>query len=314
MRTTYTGGSLAGEPTEEGDAFTNNVILGATTAPIPNTGESGDATVTDHSSVSQNSLQLTFTKEIQPRANPQNCGANTYAPSDGLSPPQITFQTGDQICFELTVTFPPFNATVNPTVTDFLPPNLGYVAGSATLGPDNTVPADQVSLSTASGGPVWRLGANQPNGTRIVGAALVFQVRLAATVNAPAPGDGAASYQNISKLELQNSTGSVDSFRANAGFNVDPAPAVSILKGVDSVNGQPAGGNPPNVDHVQVAEGDQVIFRVDVTNPATSDVPVHTLRVWDVLANGIRCADVSAIGNGGVCSDPGNPGQPGPPE
>jgi large repetitive protein len=310
MRTTFTGGPLAGEPTAEGDTFTNNVTLSATTTPIPNTGESGDATVTDHSSVSQTSVQLAFTKEIQPRATPQNCSANTYAPSDSLSPSQMTFRTGDQICFELTVTFPPFNATVNPTVDDFLPSNLDYVAGSATLGPENTLPADQVSLSTASGAPVWTLGASEPNGTRTVAPTLVFQVRLAATVNTPAPGGSSASYQNISKLVVQNSTGSADSFRSNAGFNVDPAPAVSILKGVDSVNGQPAGGNPPNVDHVQVAEGDQVVFRVDVTNPATSDVSVHTLQVWDVLASGIHCAQVSAISDSGVCTDPGSPGQP----
>jgi large repetitive protein len=312
MRTTYTGGPLAGQPTAEGDRFTNNVDLSATTDPRSDTttGESGSATVTDHSSASQASLQLTFTKEMQPRATPQDCTANTYAPSGSLSPSQTTFQTGDHICFELTVDFPPFNATVDPVVADFLPSNLDYVDGSATLGPDNTVPSGEVQLSTTSGGLVWTLGALLSGGEHLVAAGSVFEVRYEATVNTPAPGSTAASYQNIAKLTAQNSTGQIRAFRATSGFQVDPAPAVSILKGVYTINGQPAGGNPPNVDHQPVVQGDQVVFRVDVTNPATSDVPVHTAHTWDVLADGIRCADVSAISDGGVCTDPGDPGQP----
>lgn len=310
MRTVYTGGSLAGRPTAEGDTFTNHVDLTATTNPRPGTGESGAATVTDHSSVTQSSLHVTFTKQIQPRATPQDCDADTYALSDGLSPDQITFQKGDRICFELTVTSPPFNSTVNPEVADFLPSNLSYVPGSQHTGPDNTLPADEISFSAASGDPVWTLGATQPDGTRIVGPHQVFQVRFAAIVDTPAPGTTAASYENLGKLEAQNSNGTVGAFRSEAAFRVDPAPAVSIQKGVQSVNGQPAGGNPPNVDHQQVAEGDQVVFRVDVSNPAASAVPVHTVKTWDVLAAGITCADVSTISDGGTCTNPGDPGQP----
>jgi large repetitive protein len=313
MRTIYTGGSLAGRPTAEGDSFTNNVALTATTNPRTDTttGESGAATVTDESSATQTSLHVTFNKEIQPRAVPQDCSANTYAPSDTLTAAQTTFQKGDQICFEITVDSPPFNSTVNPEVSDFLPANLTYVAGSETPGPDNSLPANQIVFSSSGTQLEWVLGAAQPDGTRIVGPDLVFQVRFAATVNAAAPGSSPASYQNLAKLQAQNSNGDVGAFRANAAFQVDPPPAVAIQKGVYTINGLPAGGNPPNVDHQQVVEGDQVVFRIDVSNPATSSVSVHSAQTWDVLPNGIRCADISAITpNDGVCTDPGSPDQP----
>ena len=95
-----------------------------------------------------------------------------------------------------------------------------------------------------------------------------------------------------------------------------PAPPLGLVKGVGSVNGVPAGLNPPNRDHVQVQEGDAVVFRVDVTNngtaPTQTNYPVHTIAVWDVLAPGITCADVPAglISNSGICTDPGSPSQP----
>ncbi len=53
-----------------------------------------------------------------------------------------------------------------------------------------------------------------------------------------------------------------------------------------------------------------VVFRVDVANPPTSTSAVQSVQTWDALAPGITCADVSAISAGGVCTDPGDPGQP----
>ena len=52
MRTTYTGGSLAGEPTATGDTFTKTAEEVGTSTPIPRASDNAPTTVTDTSSVS----------------------------------------------------------------------------------------------------------------------------------------------------------------------------------------------------------------------------------------------------------------------
>jgi large repetitive protein len=313
MRTTYTGGALAGEPTATGDTFTNNVSMTGLSTPIAGTGETGLATVTDTSSVTQQTAGGTFSKEIQPRVTNQDCSADTYASSSSLTPAQTTFQKGDRICFEITVEFPPDNPTLNPVISDFLPVNSDYEAGSATV-TSATKPAYQISFDesgAADGELQWTLGNPLPDGDRDVPAGAVFQVRFSVTVTgAASPGGPALGSANLAKATATNSSGQVVAFRSDATFSVDPAPPVAITKGVQSVNSLPAGGNPPNVDHVQVQEGDVVVFRVDVSNPGGSPSAVQSVQTWDALPPGIRCADVSAISAGGVCTDPGKPGQP----
>ena len=57
-----------------------------------------------------------------------------------------------------------------------------------------------------------------------------------------------------------------------------------------------------------------VTFRVDVTNTGSAAnqnaVPIQSPDVWDVLPVDITCADISAISDGGQCTDPGDGGQP----
>ena len=71
--------------------------------------------MTDHSSATQTSLNIASPRRSSPGSSPQDCSADTYAPSDTLTPAQTTFDKGDRICFELTATFRRINATVNPT-------------------------------------------------------------------------------------------------------------------------------------------------------------------------------------------------------
>ncbi len=310
MRTTFTGGALAGDPTATGDTFTNTATEVGTSTPIPGSFDTAPTTVTDSSSVTQTSGGGTLSKLIQPRVAEQNCADDTYAKPSAA---ETTFEKGDRICFEITAGFASPNDTVNPVVTDFLPLNTSLEPGSVVVGPDNTLPDNQINLdeSLAADGVLhWALGAPQESGELAVAAGSVFQVRFSVIVTSAASGSVPEASANFAKLQAQNSDGTITDLRDLVAFNVDPAPPVSILKGVDSVNGQPAGGNPPNVDHVQVKEGDVVVFRVDVTNPASSTSAVQSVQTWDALASGITCADVTAITDGGVCTDPGNPDQP----
>ncbi len=317
MRDTYTGGALAGAPTVAGDTFTNRASEAGTSTPVPGTGETGDNPFRDSTSATQTSPAGTLAKLIEPRANPQDCAAGTYADPRTLTAAQLGFLKGDRVCFQITVPFAAATQTRNPVLTDFLPDGTAYEAGSFVLGPANTVPNGEVRFDetgAADGNLTWTLGAPEPDGSLAVPAGSVFQARFSVLITAAAPGPAPDKTGNIAKLRTENSSGQAVSLRSEADFSIAPAPPVAVLKGVQSVDGQPVGGNPPNVDGVQVVEGDTVVFRVDVTNGGSAananDQPVHTLRLWDVLPPGIRCAQVSAISDGGACTDPGDPGQP----
>ncbi len=85
------------------------------------------------------------------------------------------------------------------------------------------------------------------------------------------------------------------------------------MKGVASVNGGPA--NPPDTDNVEVRDGDVVTYRLDLHNDGSTAndnaVDVLSPEVWDVLpARASLCSDISAISDGGVCTDPGDAAQP----
>jgi uncharacterized repeat protein (TIGR01451 family)/fimbrial isopeptide formation D2 family protein len=317
MRDTYTGGALAGETTVAGDSFTNNASETATTTPRLGTGETGPLPVTDSTSVTQTSTGGSLTKLIQPRTAVQNCSDDTYADSTTLTPLQTAFLAGDRVCFEITAPFAPDNETRNPIIADFLPAGTSYEAGSFVLGPANNVPSAEVhfdATDAAAGNLTWTLGAPQPDGSLIVPLGSVFQARFSVVVTAPAPGPLPDKTGNLVKLHAVNSAGNAQSLRAMAPFLIAAAPPVAITKGVDSINGLPAAGNPPNTDHLQVQEGDSVVFRVDVSNEGSllnlNAQTVHSVQVWDALPADIRCAQVSNITNGGTCTDPGDVGHP----
>ncbi|SDI92432.1 conserved repeat domain-containing protein [Frankineae bacterium MT45] len=313
MRSVFTGGAVAGQPTVAGDAFTNTVSETAITTPIPATPESGQATITDNSSATLASGGGVLIKQIQPRTAVQDCAANSYIDSDAPTAP-TTFMKGDRICFQIELDYSATNPTRNSIVSDILPLDLAYEAGSFVVGPGNTLPAGQINFTSGTDEVTWQLGADQPDGSKVVAPGSVFVARFSAIVTAAAPGTALLATHNDVKARANNTAGDAGARRASAYFNIAPAAAVGITKGVASVNGAAAGAGGPNVDHVLVREGDQVVFRVDVTNNSPTSEPgggaIQSVNAWDVLPAGITCTQISAITDGGVCTNPGAAGQP----
>ena len=314
MRTVYTGGPEAGLPVVAGDSFTNTASQTSTTTPIPNTGEIGPRSVTDPTSATQSTPTESLTKEIAPRVVPMTCAAASYGPSATPVPANLTFAKGDRVCFQITATFSSTAQTRNPVIADFLPDNMTYEPASFAVGPQDTVPSDQVLFDEATavsdGTLTWILGAQQANGVYLLKNA-VFQAQFSAIVTASAAGPAPDKSGNIVKMRVENTAGVARSLRAGVNFAIAPAPA-SVVKGVAAVNGVT---NPGGGDNVQVKEGDVVTFHVDLPNasdPATNP-PATTMsdqQVWDVLPLGITCAAVSAMSNAGTCYNPGAAGQP----
>lgn len=308
-RTTYTGGALAGRPPAAGDTFTNRAREQATTTPVPATGVTGTQTVRDATSATQTTSFGTLAKTVAARATPMTCADATF----GTTTP--VFLPGDRACFEVRVPFSTTNQTRNAVVTDFLPENTTYEAGSVTYPASNTVDTSQIafdSAGAASGALSWKVGAARPDGTTEVPVGKVFVARFSVIVTGAVAGPAPDKTGNIVKLRTANSRDNARSSRDAVDFRLAAAPPVSITKGVESVNG--GAGNPANVDNVQVKQGDAVRYRLDFANGGTSananDVPVSDVEIWDVLPAGVACARVSAVSGGGTCTDPGGAGHP----
>lgn len=308
-RTVYTGGSLAGQPIAAGDSFTNNATELGTSTPVAATGYTGNQPVTDSTRATQTTNLGTLTKTVSARANNLSCAGATYGKTNPV------YRKGDRVCFEITASFSGENQTRNAVLTDFLPLNTSFDAGSVSYPAANTVDPGSITLDTsnsANGVISWKVGA--PNGgSTNVPIGNTFVADFSAIVTKAAVGPAPDKPGNLIKLRTVNSSGVASSLRDLANFQIAAPPPLGLTKGVASVNGSTP-VNPANTDHVQVKEGDSVVFRVDATNNGTAgngnNIPITSSTEWDVLPSGIGCAVVSAISDGGACTNPGDPGQP----
>ena len=109
MRTTYTGGGSAGDPTSSGDSFTNTAHLTATTVPAPGVdppAPTGPVTVGDDSSATLVADGPSLQKSILPQATPMACGTTGDGYVHDPTPAQSTFSEGDRVCFKIRVAVP----------------------------------------------------------------------------------------------------------------------------------------------------------------------------------------------------------------
>ncbi len=307
MRATYAGGGLAGTPTSAGDSFTNRAVEAGTSTPVAATGFTGNLPVTDPTSATQRAGGGSLAKAVAARATPMDCNTAAYG---AVNP---TFAEGDRMCFQISAPFSTAVQTESPVVTDFLPLNTSYEDGSITYPAPNNIPTGDIAFDSTGGALTWTLGSSASD-PREVDPGAVFVAQFSVLVTGSAPGPAPDKTGNIVKLRTVNSAGEAASLRAEANFQIAAAPPVAITKGVASVDGAPAGGNPADTDHLGVREGSSVGYRVDVTNNGSlansNALAVSNVIVWDVLPAGIACTNVPTVNDSGVCTDPVDAGQP----
>lgn len=334
-RSFYQSNGADTTPTLAGDTYVNSAtfsagtdatcVLGGNADPVPDptctsggapiysgetAAETGIANATNASTASQNTPEPTVAKRIAlppPAGQAVDCSTATYISTDTNPPP--TYQKGDEVCFQLEVDFPPGVQTKNPVVTDFLPPNSTYVNGSAVVLPGNTVTQSLDTSNAGSGVLTWTLGDLNADGNYYAGPGQVFLVDLAVTPTAdPSVGNTFDLTGNLMKFTAVNTAGQSLSERDQAEYDLS-WPLLGLVKGVEQVvRGATTVAGPfgfgSNVDNVQVEDGDQVTFRVDLTN--TGFEPAQNVQVEDNLPAQLQCAtDVSAISNGGACNGAG---------
>ncbi len=318
MNATYQGttgtGTGAGVPTAAGDSFLNTVtIAGTTTGLTP--GDLAVKAVTDDSSAGLGSDGPEISKKVLERPTPGSTAvACDAAPGAYVDAPTPTYQVGDRVCFELTVTFSTGAKTRNAQITDFVPVGTRY--DSFVLAPGSTVAVTPVA-GTQSATPLvadplpaaWNLGSSEGGADLFVPKGATLTMYVSAVIDSRSAGTAVDITANLMKYRQETTAGGVLALRDQVDYRVAPTPAVLLAKTIGSVNGTaPAAPN----DNVVVKEGDVVTYAVDVSGAPTNLFDVENVVVWDALPAGYDCATwtVAGITAGGVCLNPGDAGYP----
>lgn len=307
-----------GQPTSANDDFTNHATISGTSTPRTDTNspDSDPVTVYDDSSATIASSSPTLTKLRMSNASTMTCSDDPadYTVSKS-SDSDDSFAEGDRVCFLLVVDFPRGIDTRNAQLTDFLPTNLTYES-SKEISPGGLV--SSIAPTTPTSYVIWDLGSGSP---RTVARGTVLEIVVSAIVTSTSPLTSASDptsldTENLAKFRYTNSAGLSDSLRDWVGVTTDPAPAIGITKGVESIDSTDVdtGSTPHNVDGSTVHGGSEVTFRIDLQNLSTTGQvnaePIASPDVWDVLPAGITCAAITNISNQGSCYDAGATGRP----
>lgn len=297
------------KPILTGDSWTNGVeILGqdfarcAPNDPICTLGqpkifteEAEGTDDTDVSSASQEAGGVTIDKSVREDTGgvvPADC-EGTYV--QGIAAPLPRYAPGDKICWQLRVDFASELFAGEPSVTDFLPPNEKFITGSAQkVQPPNTVEST-LDESEAEGGALeWTLGNSVESGSK------VWEWRFATEMQTSLESKPADITGNLMKFTYSNTEGETFPLRDRAEIEREE-PELKLLKGVYSVGGVPAGGNPKNQNASGAHGGEKVKYRLDLEN--VGNLVAENIELWDRLPAGIECSDLvgGSISNGGEC-------------
>jgi uncharacterized repeat protein (TIGR01451 family)/fimbrial isopeptide formation D2 family protein len=220
------------------------------------------------------------------------CATATYV----KAPTVPAFHPGDTVCWKLRITFPGTLDTDAQTIADYLPPGSKYVAGSDKPHGENNVEATLNESGVADGVLTWTAkNATVPAGGQVFERVIATEV---APVGNIVDGDLKG---NLLKFSSANTPGESEALRAEANYEIT-VPVIGLVKGVEEVvrGGTTVDGpNGENVDHVEVEEGDEVTYRVDLENTGGQDA--ENVEVWDVLPADYSCSEVTGISEAGQC-------------
>jgi uncharacterized repeat protein (TIGR01451 family)/fimbrial isopeptide formation D2 family protein len=226
---------------------------------------------------------------------PENCSGNYV---EGTSAPFPLYSPGDEICWTLRVKFAAKLYAGAPVVTDFIPTDEEYVPGSALAAEAPKAPEGENTLGSTfneaaaiAGEPLeWTLGKAVESGAQ------VFEWRFKTKVKKEAQTRPEEITGNLMKFVYGNSLGETFPLRDRAEVEREE-PELALEKGITNVGGKTVVGGPKS--GVTVGGGEVVTYQLNVKNTGTEEA--EETEIWDVLPEGIGCAEVSEISAAGIC-------------
>ncbi|WCB95409.1 hypothetical protein DSM104299_04152 [Baekduia alba] len=212
------------------------------------------------------------------------------------------YHPGDRVCWWVQVKFPSAVDTTPQALADFLPASADYEAGSEAAGPGHNV-TSTLDDSAAAADKVLRwtvTGSSVPSGNKVFSRVFSTVARPPGT---PATGDITG---NLLKFSSTDTPGVSTSLRDQADYVLD-TPEVGLTKGVATVvrgGSTVVGPLGPDNDNIAVQGGDEVTYRVDITNSGAQDAT--GVEVRDILPVDYQCPLAPGpISDGGTCVDGG---------
>jgi uncharacterized repeat protein (TIGR01451 family)/fimbrial isopeptide formation D2 family protein len=252
------------------------------------------AAIDDVSDAAQTATDPVIDKKVA--ASGTDCSLATYVDT------VPHYHPGDRVCWWVHVTFPSAVDTTPQALADFLPASADYEAGSEAAGPgDNVTSTLDDSAAAADKVLRWTVsGSSVPSGSKVFSR--VFST-IARPPGTPATGDITG---NLLKFSSTDTPGVSTSLRDEANYVID-TPEVGLTKGVSKVvrgGSTVVGPLAPDNDNIAVQGGDQVTYRVDVTNSGAQDATAVEVR--DILPVDYQCPLAPGpISDGGTCVDGG---------
>lgn len=280
-----------GTPTSVGGSFTNEVVVGGTTTPVPGSVDSGPASVTNDSAATLGTGAVTLTKTVWANparstiTGPASCSGKTYTDTTGTAAP--SFQLGDLVCFRLMADFPAGASTQSVRLADIFPSGMSLASTIVTSwAPASSNNVGIVSLGGGAASPRWQLGDPAGGGVFYVQPGGHLEMYVVARINTV---EKAATKVagNLAKLQYASAAGGVIALRDGADVQLAPPPPLTLDK---KVNGADA--------LTPVKEGQALTYTIDVKHNGTAagrtDYPLAEVEVWDVLPAGFDCGSISA--------------------
>ncbi len=252
--------------------------------------------IKDVSAAEQKAGGVTIDKTVRENggAIPVNCSEGEYV--DGLAKPFPLYGPGDQICWKLVVDFNANLFSGEPVVTDFLPPEQGYVGGSIVAGPNNTVTATPELGEAANGVIKWVINGGEAVESEKV-FEFLFKTEMQTSMNA-SPKDITG---NLMKFSYANTEGETFPLRDLAEVERQE-PELSLEKEITEVGGKSTPKTPEGGKSSAVAGGGEVVkYELRVENAGT--LGAEEAEVWDVLPEGIKCEAVTNTVPAAGCSE-----------
>ncbi|HLS02470.1 MAG TPA: hypothetical protein VK054_10910, partial [Beutenbergiaceae bacterium] len=226
--------------------------------------------------------------------------------------PEDLFTVGDDVWYRIQYT--PFGSADirNGVITDFLPAGVslrdvviapsdpeGSVGGCSEKDIlENFIPRSPSGEDEYDDAQIlrWELGSDScyEGEDRFYPAGVDLNIYVHVTIE-DQPGFGVVDLnENLVKYQQQNVHGEVFFLRDDAVTNL--AQSARLLKGIESINEDSASKDGKNgedfnsnIDGLEVVQGDDVTFRLDITAP---EVGSNGYVVYDALPEGITAADV----------------------
>ena len=317
QRANYAGDNGA---TSSGDRLVNTVDVQALTTPIPAIAEdpellarTGDERYPlDDSSATIVSNYSGLTKTLLKRG----VALADAAEADWEKTSSTPFSIGDRVWYRIQIPFARGIDTRNPILDDYLPEGVGFVSARyaftglpgfadvpesrpiARDAGDATFPADLIPdpIRVPSADPTqltWEFGEHLEAGSadRFMPRDSSITVFLQGVVRAQSVSQADVdSPANHAKYQQVNVAGELSFHRESASGGLDWG--AGLVKGIRT-NPHPGGSSDRGfgaggTDEL-VTQGDEVVFRLDVTAPQNL---TSGYTVWDVLPAGVRAADI----------------------